>query len=365
MAGDFADYDIEDFAFEETFQHWVLKTDPVHEAFWDDYLAAHPEKTDKILAARSLVQDLHADDPATRDDLLAREIWERVDHRTRPVRFAIWRREKAWHVAASLLLLAAALGLWLRNAEHAREVATLQPDKSLTGEMREAINTSDSARQVLLPDGSRITLGKNSKLVYPARFSARERVVQLSGEAFFDVQRDTGRPFLIYANETVTKVLGTSFRIKAYVSAPKVIVSVVTGKVSVFGKKDYEENSGNSRLTGLILTANQQAEFLREELHFNKTLVEKPVIVESAPRSSFEFDSTPLQEVFQVLQEAYGVEIIFDAELVKGRSLQVSLEDESLYEKLDVICKTMGMSYQIVDARILIGKQDSGKNTSP
>ncbi|MCF0074059.1 FecR family protein [Dyadobacter sp. CY261] len=365
MAGDFADFDIEDFAFEESFQHWVLKTNPEHEEFWGQYLAEHPEQTDKILAARVLVLDLHTDDRNTQDDLLAQEIWEQVDHRTRPTGFVIWRRMKAWHVAASFLMLAVGLGVWLWKSEKAREVAAVPMGVPLVGRMREELNATGSVRQITLPDGSVVSLDPDSKLVYPARFEGRERVVQLSGEAFFEVKRDTERPFLIYANETVTKVLGTSFRIKAYVSAPQVIVSVVTGKVSVFGKQDYEENQNNARLTGLILTANQQAEFSRQELHFNKTLVEKPLIVESAPRTSFDFDNTPLQDVFKILQDAYGVEIIFDPELVNGRSLQVSLEDESLYEKLDVICKTMGMSYQIVDARILIGKQDGPKSLSP
>lgn len=364
MAGDYANFEIEDFAFDETFQQWVLKTDPVHEAFWDSYLAGHPAQTDKILAARSLVQELHTGGPDVHD-LLAREIWEQVEHRTRPATLALWRRITAWHVAASLLLAAACLGTWLWKSEQAREAATADIGASHTGMMREEVNSSDSTRHIRLADGSVVTLGKDSRLVFPAAFDGKERVVQLVGEAFFEVKRDTERPFLIYANETVTKVLGTSFRIEAYVSAPNVIVSVVTGKVSVFGKKDYEENPKNPHMTGLVLTANQQAEFSRQELHFNKTLVEKPVIVESAPVSSFEFDNTPLPEVFKVLQDAYGVEIIYDADLVKGRSLQVSLEDETLYEKLDVICKTMGMSYQIVDARILIEKQDTAKKLSP
>lgn len=364
MAGDFADFDIEDFAFEETFQHWVLKTDPEHEHFWDEYVIGHPEQMDKILAARALVIDLHAGDADAKDDLLAREIWENVDHRTQPVRLGIWRRMAAWHVAASLLLVAVALGTWLWKSETGRRITTIHAEGADGAEMREEVNGTGQVRRIRLDDGSVVSLGRDSKLTYPVHFAGKERVVQLSGEAFFEVKRDTEHPFLIYANETVTKVLGTSFRIMAYVSAPKVIVSVVTGKVSVFGKKDYEENPRNPHLTGLVLTANQQAEFSRQELHFNKTLVEKPVIVETAPKRSFEFDNTPLQEVFRILQEAYGVEIIYDPDLVKGRSLQVSLEDESLYDKLDVICKTMGMSYQIVDARILIEKQE-GKSVSP
>lgn len=362
MAGDFADFEIEDFAFEETFQHWVLKTDAVHEAFWDHYLANHPAQTDKILAARALVLDLHAGDEKDRDEQLARDIWEHVEHRTRPVRMGIWRRLSAWHVAASLLLIAGVLGTWLWKSETARQLTTISLNEVDGTSFREEVNKASAVRRIQLEDGSIVSLGKDSKLMYPEKFAAKERVVQLSGEAFFEVKRDVGRPFLIYANETVTKVLGTSFRIEAYVSAPKVIVSVVTGKVSVFGKKDYEENPRNPHLTGVVLTANQQAEFSREEQHFSKTLVDKPVVVETAGQNVFEFDNAPLQDVFRALEEAYGVEILFDPELVKGRSLKVSLEDESLYEKLDVICKTMGMSYQIVDARIIIEKQDAEKS---
>jgi hypothetical protein len=61
------------------------------------------------------------------------------------------------------------------------------------------------------------------------------------------------------------------------------------------------------------------------------------------------------------LEKTYGVDIVYDSDLFKNRSLTVSLEDESLYEKLDVICKTMNVTYQVVDAKVIIESQSVKK----
>ncbi len=71
-------------------------------------------------------------------------------------------------------------------------------------------------------------------------------------------------------------------------------------------------------------------------------------------KPSFDFNNTPLSEVFKVLERAYGVEIVADPDLTAHRALTVSMEDETLYEKLDVICMTLGLSYQIVDAKVIV-----------
>ncbi len=83
-----------------------------------------------------------------------------------------------------------------------------------------------------LPDSSVVWLNKNSKLTYSKEFDGPERVVYLEGEAFFDVTNNPHQPFVIYAGSTTTKVLGTSFDLKAYKNAQEVSLMVVTGKVA-------------------------------------------------------------------------------------------------------------------------------------
>jgi ferric-dicitrate binding protein FerR (iron transport regulator) len=97
------------------------------------------------------------------------------------------------------------------------------------------VSSGDSARLCVLPDNSHVYLNKGSVLNYPSGFEGDERLVELSGEAFFEVTKSS-KPFRITCGRTVTSVLGTSFNIKGYNPKDQVNVIVVTGLVQVTSK---------------------------------------------------------------------------------------------------------------------------------
>jgi transmembrane sensor len=86
-------------------------------------------------------------------------------------------------------------------------------------------------RLLRLSDGTRVWINENTQIEYPEHFAANERIVKLKGEAFFEVARDTTRPFIISSRNIKTTVLGTSFDVKAYGDIAE--VNVRTGKVKV------------------------------------------------------------------------------------------------------------------------------------
>ena len=353
---DYSTFDIEDFAFDETFQQWVVEEDSPYHHFWENYLATNSAQTDKILAARMLVLELKKTQYGLPNPDLANTIWQNVQQRLQPrPQWQIWHRFPVWQAAASLtLLLGLSVSLWWYAQKPGATSPVSTVERAETG-LLEDVNRTGNTIKIHLSDGSVVSLAKDSHLRYPRQFDLNQRVVYLVGEAFFEVKKNPKQPFLVFANETVTKVLGTSFRIKAIENAANVTVAVRTGRVSVFIKKDFELNPSNPQRTGLVLTPNQQAIFSKDQAQLNKTLVEQPVILNNSSQApTFEFDNTSLSEVFAVLEKAYGVDIVYDADLLANRTLTVSLEDESLYDKLNVICKTIGISYQIVDAQILI-----------
>ena len=96
-------------------------------------------------------------------------------------------------------------------------------------------------RTVKLSDGTIIKLNSESKLIFPQNFGEDNRVVELEGEAFFDVVKDSLRPFIIKSGDIVTTVIGTSFNISAYKIDKKIAVSVVTGLVEVKSDKQAFE----------------------------------------------------------------------------------------------------------------------------
>ncbi|SOD92671.1 FecR family protein [Spirosoma fluviale] len=362
MLRDFSSYEIEDFAFDETFQHWVLEPDSPHREFWEKYIASHPQQTDKLLAARALVVELKNNPASATDNDLAPVIWRNIQARIIPVRRIGWQPWGRWQVAASVsLLLLLGAGLWWQFNQSTTNPSLVLSKFSTNERLLEEVNRTENTIRIHLHDGTVVSLAKDSRLTYPRTFDGRQRVVYLSGEAFFEVTKNPDQPFLVYANETVTKVLGTSFRIKAYANAPKVVVAVRTGRVSVFARNDFESSPATTQPNGVVLTPNQQAVFSRQEAQLQKTLVEQPVLLATpAEQPSFNFDNTPIGAVFAVLEKAYGVDIVYDETLFASRTLTVSLEDESLYEKLDVICKTVGVSYQIIDTQVIIERKNNG-----
>src|SRR5699024_7548604 len=101
--------------------------------------------------------------------------------------------------------------------------------------MQELVVDKGQRSQFKLSDGTQVWLNSDSRLEVPAQFSGDLREVYLEGEAFFDVAPNPDNPFLIYAGESITKVLETEFNLQAYPDE-KVQIAVKEGKVA-FGNR--------------------------------------------------------------------------------------------------------------------------------
>lgn len=104
-------------------------------------------------------------------------------------------------------------------------------------------NNEQFTRSVYLPDGTHVDLGPDSKLVYGKDFLAGNRVIRLSGEAFFEVTSDPDHPFIVEAGVAKIKVTGTRFTVNAPNSSKEVEVSVKSGKVLFYNSEILNENS--------------------------------------------------------------------------------------------------------------------------
>jgi transmembrane sensor len=220
-------------------------------------------------------------------------------------------------------------------------------------------NTGDKAREIELPDKSTVTLKPGSELRYSKNFDGSKREVYLSGEAFFNVQKDAARPFLVYSNEVVTKVLGTSFNIKAYADDKEVTVAVKKGKVSVYTTADNLAKSGNAKAVQpeVILTPNYQVVYNRRKDRVYKQVVEVPEIILPQPTLfQMQYDGVPVSRIFEVLEENYGVDIDFDEALLKNCMLTTSMSDEGFYERIEIICKAIGAEYTVTEDAVIAVK---------
>lgn len=214
-------------------------------------------------------------------------------------------------------------------------------------------NTGTTPLSVTLPDASEVTLEPKSELKFSASFDEPERAVYLAGEGFFEVSHNASRPFLVYANKVTTKVLGTSFTVKAFQRDKIVTVAVKSGKVAVFTGEEIEEN--NTKSSEIILTPNQQIVYDKEEHTLSRMIVERPqAILPAEEIKRMRFEAAPVTEIFSAVEKAYGVDLVFDNEIFSSCTLTTFISDGDLYNRLDIICKAIGAHYSLKENRIEI-----------
>lgn len=348
---------IEDLLGNDSFINWVLQSEDA--LFWEEFVRSHPDKKELVEKASKIVLDLHRAEKEAVPVIDEQKLWSRIESsaesREDQVRIKPVRRMYLTYLAAACVVLAAAFIVFQTMHTRPQRVTykELLTHAKVDNQLVEKRNEGTAPMELRLEDGTVITLGKNSKLSYPARFQKQKREVFLSGEAFFNVMKDPSRPFLVYANETVTKVLGTSFEIRAFENGQDVTVHVRTGRVSVY--KQSRIQTDDPETTGLVLLPNQKGTFNRDSEVMVKNLVPEPLPI--APITELKktrFDEVPATEVFAELEKVYGVQILCDHELLSKCIVSTSIRNESLYDNLDVICRTIGGSYKEIDAQIVV-----------
>ncbi|MGN6511386.1 MAG: FecR family protein [Chitinophaga sp.] len=208
-------------------------------------------------------------------------------------------------------------------------------------------NTTGGIHKQLLPDSSVVWLNPDSKLEYSQQFSGDNRQVRLTGEAFFQVREDARRPFIIYSNGIVTKVLGTSFRIRSF-GETSTEVAVATGKVSVTieGKKRSER----------VLLPDQHITYEPGDQQLN---------VESSTAASMHiwkkaglsFSNTPVREVIKKLNAQFGVQIILKDESTASYSLNADFTNQNLPDILEMLQTSLNITYELKGDKIIFSKK--------
>lgn len=355
----------EELAANSSFRRWTLMNDQEAGAFWTAWIELNPDKTNLIEKAQQLLHYTEKAFDHISDEEVANEVnrlsgsISQIKEKNRTSTFAF--RPHWYQIAASILLLMS-IGWWINRQNTVQKPATLYQE--ILSEIKEPLwteeNTTGKPRFISLHDGSTILLQPNSRVTFARNFKGNKREVFLSGEAFFEVAKNPYKPFYVYANSLATKVLGTSFKVSAFENKNEVKVVVKTGKVSVFPmtREAVASQRANEKLGGMVLTPNQQIVFTPKELRLTRSLISNPKVLELPIQSqSFEFKGTPISQVFETLEKSYGVKIIFDAELMQNCYLTASLSDEPLFEKIDLICKTIGARYEQMDASVIISSK--------
>jgi transmembrane sensor len=258
------------------------------------------------------------------------------------------RRATAKYVYQTLTGIAAAvvLGLLVYYLIQPKSTAV-----ELASVNREIVNTSEGIERHELPDGSLIWLRPHSKVEFPGEFLPGKREMKLAGEAFFEIARDVNRPFIITTGNVETKVLGTSFNIKAYDDDSSIEVSVLTGKVAVdIVQSDVTTPSASS----VLLTPNQRVTYIKSrntlEKQEPKTLPELSIW----HTTDVVFDNVPVRDVMSTLNKKFGVHIQASNQNLLNCLIRADFTDQNLPDILELLSKSVEASYELKNDTIYL-----------
>lgn len=194
--------------------------------------------------------------------------------------------------------------------------------------------TGSNKADVLLADGTRVVLNKNSKLTYTNEFGEILREVKLEGEAYFDVQKDSLRTFKVVVNGASVNVLGTKFNVKANTSDQSIKTTLLEGSVS------FETNTKR-----VLLKPHQQLVYNKLTSSVNTRLVDGDEIV-AWKDDVLKYKSKSLQYIMDDLSSIYNVKIVILNRELSGVVISGSYEqDESIDKLLTIISKSLEMKW--------------------
>ena len=244
-----------------------------------------------------------------------------------------------------IALVGGGAGVWYRFSH---ETAVADTEVAYV----EKLNEYGQKSTISLPDGSQVKLNSGSKLVFPRSFAANTREVFLEGEAFFEVEKNPGRPFIVRSGDLVTTVLGTSFNIKAYPEEEAIAVTVATGKVKV--RKDAAtDESTKTTHQEMELSPNQQAIYSLTGDGITKHDVDATKYL-SWSNGTLHFEETRFEEVIITLSRWFDVEFEVVNEGLNDCLIIGEYKNASMHTVLESLKVVLGIEYEFTEKGVKI-----------
>jgi ferric-dicitrate binding protein FerR (iron transport regulator) len=213
----------------------------------------------------------------------------------------------------------------------------------------QTLYTENNTVDMILPDASRVTLNAYSGIQYRKKFRGDMRKVSLHGEAFFEVEPDINRPFIIEAGDVEVIVLGTSFNVKAYEDNSEIEVVVSSGRVALSKPGEIPEtiilNPGNK---GIFSRSDQSLEISRD--------IDKNYLAWKT--RSFIFEDQPLVEVVMILNRVYHSSIAITSDSLKEARITTTFNNQTLEAILNVLSATLDFDVKHGEDEILLSRGD-------
>jgi transmembrane sensor len=266
-------------------------------------------------------------------DLLSTENADRMGNKKFSTRF--------FYRAAAAVTFAIAIGLAIYSG---RDLLPLFKSPSQSLIIR---NASKTITRQSLADGSVIWLQPNSQVEYSAKFSKTTREIALTGEAFFDIAPDRDHPFIITTGNVVTRVLGTSFNIKAYTHSSSIEVSVLTGRVFVAVTDTLHAHSTSVHSNACVLLPHQSATYHKIENSLKTNVVAQLSQLNIWEPKDIIFENVQLRDAILTLEENFNVRIEAANKNVLNCLIRADFTHQNLPDILEMLAKSVEATYEI------------------
>lgn len=245
---------------------------------------------------------------------------------------ARWYKKPVTYAAAAVFMLLVVL-FFVMEQNGIDDKTPVEPT------MQKVMTEKGERTNVKLNDGTRVILSTESTLRIPSNYGEEERILYLSGEAFFEVTHDESRPFIVYSGNVYTEDLGTKFNIRAFPGDQEIEVAVAEGKVEL-GKRESEGQNDS-----VELNPNQVGSVSADGTIAMRN-TEDLVKYVGWTEGKFKFDNTPFRNVVDHLERWYDVEcVVRDSELL-DRRFTATFSNESLSYVLRLISASMDIQYE-------------------
>ncbi|MDO6439002.1 FecR domain-containing protein [Cyclobacterium sp. 1_MG-2023] len=357
------DYKIADFVLDPEFQKWVLFPDAPTKKYWEKYLNENPKKEEDIALAMKLVANMSRKSSRVSSDKIE-ETWSNIEQaigntvvkekNNNPVPLNAVstilqsrdKRANGQRVIPQFYRLVGILAIVFSFAiiisinlpkEKAQEVVEKV-------EMLEHYAPPGVKANLSLQDGSKVILNSGSTLKYVKNFESNRRVLELSGEAYFEVAKDQSRPFSVKTGAITTTALGTSFLISSYKNEP-VDIALLTGKVAV----DIDLNEGHR----VKLEKGEGLEIDLKKENVKSMSFDREKIL-AWTRKAIVFENVSMFEVKRVLENWYGVEIYFINRPASDLELSGKFKDQSLENVLEGLSHSARFEYSLKKDKVTL-----------
>ncbi|WP_168193925.1 FecR family protein [Pontibacter sp. SGAir0037] len=331
----------------ELFVKWLQHPDADTNAYWESWLSRHPEQRGAVEEAKRILQHVAFDDWSLSEEdsqLMLQNILANKNPAVTPPakqeakihHLSNWL--SGWNMAAAaavVLLLLAGVGFYLlSNQQKTLQYATAY------GEIK----------TILLPDSSEVVLNANSKLKWNENWDGTtDRQVWLEGEGFFSVlkkRRATAKEgdvkFTVHTQNMDVEVLGTEFNVKERPSETRVVL-----------------NSGKVRLS-INALKKEEPVYMEpgESVKLNKNSIEK-TLVKAGDFSAWQkrklvLNNTTVADVANILNDIYGVQVIFRNPLTANRVLNGTLPTNDQAALLNALATTLGVEIQVEGRQVIV-----------